>query len=64
MGPLDRIAASDGLVYRRRNEVPAQGPRAGIADLRDDDPLAAARGAVNGVFWGTILWAVILGVLP
>ncbi len=46
---------------RRPNEAPAGGEE--VTGMLDDDPLDAARGAVNGVLWGAILWAVILWVL-
>ena len=64
MGPLDRPAAREGLLsYRRRSEAPAEGERTEFANLYGDDPLAAAKGAVIGVLWGAVLWAVILLVL-
>ena len=64
MGPFDRPVVRESLLpYRRLNEAPTGGERPGVAGLLDDDPLAAARGAVNGVLWGAILWTVILWVL-
>ena len=35
-------------------------PDSNVVDLADDDPLVAARGAVNGVIFGLLLWVVIL----
>ncbi len=64
MAPLDRPAAWEGLFpHRRRDDLYTENPMAEIADLYDDDPLAAARGAVNGTICGAIVWAVILWVL-
>ncbi len=64
LSPLDRPTARESLLsYGPRNEATASGEISEIADLLDDDPLAAARGAVNGVLWGAILWTVILWVL-
>ncbi len=64
MGPFDRPVVRESLIpYRRPYEAPAGGERPGVTGLLDDDPLAAARGAVNGVLWGAILWTVILWVL-
>jgi hypothetical protein len=64
MWPLDRPTDREVLVFpRQRIEAPAGTPGAEIADLYDDDPLAAARGAVNGTLCGAIVWAVILWVL-
>ncbi len=64
MGPLDRPVVRESLLpYRRPYEASASGERPGVTGLLDDDPLDAARGAVNGVLWGAILWAVILWVL-
>ena len=64
MGPFDRPVARESLLpYGRPNKAPAGGERSEVAGLLDDDPLAAARGAVNGVLWGAILWTVILWVL-
>lgn len=64
MGPQHRPTARQGLLhYPGRSEPPATSRLAGAADLYGDDPLAAARGAVNGVLWGAILWAVILSAL-
>ena len=34
-----------------------------FAGLGDDDPLAAARGAVNGALFGSLVWAVVLWAL-
>jgi hypothetical protein len=60
MSPLDRLAAQgDLLSYRRGNEAPPRGSKTQWPSHYDDDPLASARGAVNGVLWGIILWAAI-----
>ena len=62
MGPLDRPSVRESLLpYQRPNEAPAGGEE--VTGLLEDDPLAAARGAVNGMLWGAILWTVILWVL-
>ncbi len=64
MVSFDRPVVRESLLpYRRPNEAPAGGERPEVTGLLDDDPLAAARGAVNGVLWGAILWTVILWVL-
>ena len=64
MGLLDRPVVRGRLLpYGWPNEAPAGGERPEIASLPDDDPLAAARGAVNGVLWGAILWIVIFWAL-
>jgi hypothetical protein len=46
-----------------QSEAPEEGVWAKIDSLHNDDPLAAARGAVNGMLWGAILWAVILWMM-
>ena len=64
MSPLDRPTARERLLfYGWPNEAPVVGERSVVAGLIDDDPLAAATGAVNGVLWGAILWVVILWAL-
>ena len=64
MGPPSHPTAQEGLLSRRRrNDVFAERPVAKIANLYDDDPLAAAKGTVNGTLWGAVVWAVILWVL-
>ena len=64
MWPLDRPTARVSLVlHGQRREAPVGTPGAEAADLYDDDPLAAARGAVNGTLCGALVWAVILWVV-
>ena len=61
MGPFDRIVEREKLLpYGGPGGTPAGGNRTDMAGVLNDDPLAAARGAVNGVLWGAILWTLIL----
>ena len=64
MWPLDRSTVQEGpYVPGRRTDAPARYPEAEFAGLGDDDPLAAARGAVNGALFGSLVWAVVLWAL-
>jgi hypothetical protein len=64
MSPLDRPAAQGHLLSNRgRNTALPHGSAAEFLNHFDDDPLASARGMVNGVLWGVILWAGIFWVL-
>jgi hypothetical protein len=64
MGQIDRPADRDSLLpYGRPNETPASIEQSGLVDLADDDPMAAARGAVNGVLLGAFMWTVLLWAL-
>jgi hypothetical protein len=61
MGQIDRLVARERMFpYRRRIESPASAQTSTIIGPPDDDPLVAARGVVNGVIFGIVLWAVIL----
>ena len=65
MGLVERTPTQDELLpHETQSEMPVESEWEKTVDLDDDsDPLSAARGAVWGVFFGGILWAVILWVL-
>lgn len=61
MGQIDRPAARVSLPpYARHIEEPSSAQTPEFTDAGDDDPLVSARGIVNGVMFGAVLWAVIL----
>jgi hypothetical protein len=65
MGLPKRSTAQDELFsYGWEIKASTKGERPGSDDLLDDsDPIGAARGMVLGVFFGAIIWGVILSVL-
>ena len=64
MSPLDRpVRHGDQLSHRRGNEAPLSGSGTGGLSCYHDRPLAAARGMVNGVLWGAVLWIAICWAL-
>ena len=53
------VARNDNFLSEKQSEESATGTRSIIANFDDDDPLAPARGAVNGVFLSLIIWGLI-----
>lgn len=66
MGLQKRLdAEGDLLTYELHKEQTVTRETPQVVDLYDySDPLRAARGAFMAVLLGSILWAVILWVLP
>jgi hypothetical protein len=61
MGQIDRPVIRGSLFPSERPiEEPSSIHKSEATDLGDDGPLASARGVVNGVMFGIILWVVIL----
>lgn len=62
--PKPTTAQDELFLYGWEFEPPEESQRSGIDELFDDtDPTSAASGTVLGVFFGGIIWAVILGLL-
>jgi hypothetical protein len=64
MGQIDHPAARDSLLtYEQKIEEPVTVHRSDMLNSSDAAPLVPARGIINGVLLGVILWAAILWTL-